>query len=684
MTLSNNQNSAFQNHDSTQPPDINSVHSPSPSQSYRMPTPMNSSPHSSTSHQPLDSTLQNTRPSIASHNSHESSGSIAQSYDELISQLNNAQKNVDLKTIGKHLVSPEESLKQPGGDITRRIYHQMENVSEDSHPNGINIHNPKRRTRSTSFSRYLDETRRGSTASDINVPGGFRREFIIQNSLKKNQEPPNFLTQNFMEFLSMYGHYAGEDFTDDDDDDDEEDDELDQDSGSNYEDVFDEESSLLGNQRLYGAVPQLPKQLPKRRQQPKGTASVAKTFFLVFKALVGSGVLFLPRAFYNGGLSFSIVTLSTFGLLTYFCYVVLIQSKETLKLASYGELGFKTYGAPLKYSILVSILLSQIGFVATYVLFTSENMIAFIGGLLTEQPSWLTRANAVIVQCLLMIPLVWIRNLTKLSLVSLISSAFIVIGLLIIFWFSGWKIYLDGIGPNIANFNSNSWTMLIGVAVTSFEGIGLILPIEASMAQPEKFPMVLSISMVVITAIFVSIGTIGYTAFGDKVKSIIILNLPQGNLAVQSILVLYSVAVFLSGPLQLFPAIKIGESIFFRHKGKTGTKHKDKDGKLYHHSGKYNPQVKWLKNIFRAVSVTLVCFIAYLNADNIDKFVSFNGCFACIPLVYIYPPLIHLRSVTKKIEKSTMDRILPVFDYVLIVVGIVTVIYSTYQIVFLN
>lgn len=652
-----------------------------------MPNPVDSSPHSSTSHQPLDSALQNMPPSMQSVNSQDSSGSNAQSYDELISQLNSTQKNVDLKTIGKHLVSPEESLKQPGGDITRRIYHQMENVADDSHPNGINIHNPKRRTRSTSFLRYLDETRRGSTASDINVPGGFRREFIIQNSLKKNQEPPNFLTLNFMEFLSMYGHYAGEDFTDDDEDEDQLDEDTDtlRDSSSNYEDVFDEESSLLGQQRLYGAAaPQMPKQLPKRREQPKGTASVAKTFFLVFKALVGSGVLFLPRAFYNGGLSFSIATLSTFGLLTYFCYIVLIQSKETLKLASYGELGYKTYGSPLQYSILVSILLSQIGFVATYVLFTSENMIAFISGLLTEQPSWLTRANAVILQCLLMIPLVWIRNLTKLSMVSLISSAFIVIGLLIIFWFSGWKIYLEGIGPNIANFNSNSWTMLIGVAVTSFEGIGLILPIEASMAQPEKFPMVLSVSMFVITAIFVSIGTVGYTAYGDKIKSIIILNLPQGNVAVQSILVLYSVAVFLSGPLQLFPAIKIGESMFFRHKGKPGSKKKDKDGKLYHHSGKYNPQVKWLKNIFRAASVTVVCFIAYLNADNIDKFVSFNGCFACIPLVYIYPPLIHLRSVTKKIEKSTMDKILPIFDYVLIVVGIVTVIYSTYQIVFLN
>ena len=524
MAQSNNTNanSAFQNTDNNpQMPDINSVHSPSPSQSFRMPNPVDSSPHSSTLHQPLDSTLQNMPPSMQSVNSQDSSGSNAQSYDELISQLNSTQKNVDLKTIGKHLVSPEESLKQPGGDITRRIYHQMENVADDSHPNGINIHNPKRRTRSTSFLRYLDETRRGSTASDINVPGGFRREFIIQNSLKKNQEPPNFLTLNFMEFLSMYGHYAGEDFTDDDEDEDQLDEDTDtlRDSSSNYEDVFDEESSLLGQQRLYGAAaPQMPKQLPKRREQPKGTASVAKTFFLVFKALVGSGVLFLPRAFYNGGLSFSIVTLSTFGLLTYFCYIVLIQSKETLKLASYGELGYKTYGSPLQYSILVSILLSQIGFVATYVLFTSENMIAFISGLLTEQPSWLTRANAVILQCLLMIPLVWIRNLTKLSMVSLISSAFIVIGLLIIFWFSGWKIYLEGIGPNIANFNSNSWTMLIGVAVTSFEGIGLILPIEASMAQPEKFPMVLSVSMFVITAIFVSIGTVGYTAYGDKIK----------------------------------------------------------------------------------------------------------------------------------------------------------------------
>ena len=56
------------------------------------------------------------------------------------------------------------------------------------------------------------------------------------------------------------------------------------------------------------------------KQPPKGTASVFKTFLLLFKALVGSGVLFLPRAFYNGGMLFSMITLSLFGLLTFLLY----------------------------------------------------------------------------------------------------------------------------------------------------------------------------------------------------------------------------------------------------------------------------------------------------------------------------------------------------------------------------
>lgn len=737
-----------------------------------IPTPSNSSSFRNTNTNPTPS-IRLPSPSINSYNNNNNNSAIPttttsrsitgmsnasindsgdsnpQSYDEQISQLNNLnnKKSFDLKTISKHLINQEDSLKTQGGDITRRLYHQMENITGNNNHNNNNNNNtdttgndlddnvsiggnstfrdgppPRLRTRSASFSSYLEETRRGSMASDINIPGGFRREFLINKAIQKNQQPPNFLTQNFMEFLSIYGHFAGEDFSDEEEEGDEGDEEYD--NGHDGDEVFDEESSLLGNERRGGGSGggQPFRQLPKKphphpqKQPPKGTASVFKTFLLLFKALVGSGVLFLPRAFYNGGMLFSMITLSLFGLLTFFCYIGLIESKTILRLSSFGELGYKTYGKPLKYCILVSILLSQIGFVTTYILFTAENMIAFLSqyvstknNLLSREvlPNWLNRGNLILIQCILLIPLVLIRNLAKLSMVSLISSVFIVIGLLIIFWYSGVNLINNGVGPNITNFNSNSWTMLIGVAVTSFEGIGLILPIQSSMSQPEKFPLVLSISMAIITSIFVGIGTIGYFSFGDKIKSIIILNLPQDQFAVQSILILYSIAVFLSGPLQLFPAIKIGESLIFRHSKKKSKRQQhqhgstdesntnntdDNDGKLYHQSGKYNPQVKWLKNGFRAISVIFICSLAYLNADNIDKFVSFNGCFACIPLVYIYPPLIHLKSIQSKQQqqqqqqtgRSKSDQLFIWLDYLLIVVGIATVIYSSYQIIFLN
>lgn len=585
------------------------------------------------------------------------------SYDEQVSGLNPGSVGyVDYKTVTKHLGKPQEILKMQGGDVARHMYHQLENAAKST-PDSRDM----RRARLSSFSDYLSALRRESTASDINVPGGFRREFLINKSLQENKAPPNFLTQNFMEFLTIYGHFAGEDFEDDDSDD------VDSELVS-YEDVFDEESLLLHERRMQSSQ----RRSKKRSEPAKGTASELKTFFLLFKALVGSGVLFLPRAFCNGGLLFSTLTLSGFGVLTYLCYIVLIHSKRILGKSSFGELGFLTYGKPLKYSIMVSIIISQIGFVATYILFTAENMSSFIKGVFEVT---VAKSHIVILQCALLIPLVLIRDLTKLSFTSFISSVFILLGLVIIFYFAGIQLYTEGLGPNIEQFNAATWPMLIGVAVTAFEGIGLILPIQASMERPENFPKVLFVSMVIITSLFVLIGVIGYTAYGENVRSIIILNLDQSNMAVQLIMMLYSVAVFLTAPLQLFPAIKIGESAIFNSRifVKKSERINTDQGKLYQTSGKYNPQVKWMKNLFRALFVIVISLLAYLNSNNIDKFVSLNGCFACIPLVYIYPPMIHLKTFENKPGKS---RLFQMIDCLIIIVGFMAVVYTTYQILF--
>lgn len=69
-------------------------------------------------------------------------------------------------------------------------------------------------------------------------------------------------------------------------------------------------------------------------------------------------------------------------------------------------------------------------------------------------------------------------------------------------------------------------------------------------------------------------------------------------------------AILLSTPLQLFPAIRIMENGLFSKSGKTDYK------------------IKWEKNFFRFIIVFFCVGISWLGARDLDKFVAFVGSFA--------------------------------------------------------
>jgi proton-coupled amino acid transporter len=171
------------------------------------------------------------------------------------------------------------------------------------------------------------------------------------------------------------------------------------------------------------------------------------------------------------------------------------------------------------------------------------------------------------------------------------------------------------------------------------------------MAEPEKFPKVLSGTMIFITAIFLSVGFISYLAFGSQVQTVILLNMPD-SIAVNTVQGLYALAICLSIPLQLFPAIRIIE---------TG---------LFTRSGKYDSFVKWQKNLFRFVSVLICAVIAIAGSSDLDKFVSLIGSLCCVPLCFFFPPLFHLKAIANNWRQKTIDVLIIVF-------GLVSMIYTT-------
>lgn len=535
-----------------------------------------------------------------------------------------------------------DPIQSVGGDITRDIYKMVDNKSQ----------RPSR-ARSLSSSE-LESSRRSSMASSINVPGGFRREFLV--SLKKiRTEKAGLFTSNFVEFLSIYGHFAGEDL------------ETEDDIACHYElnapkryKGIDEESPLLGESSDPFEVDLI---------NPKGTATDSKAYFLLVKAFVGTGVLFLPKGFSNGGLLFSIGTLAFFGLLSYWCYLILVYSKQQTRVSSFGEIGAKLYGRWFQQLIFSSIVISQIGFIATYIVFTSQNVQAFLSnafGINSIEIHWF-----IIGQLFVLVPLSLVRDITKLSLAAVLANFLILGGLVTIIYFILVDLFVNSkgeLGEGIEFlFNQKEFSVFIGIAIFAFEGIGLIIPIQDSMIYPNHFKTVLMQVIITISIIMIGVGTLGYCTYGKHIETVILLNLPQDSAFIIMIQLFYSLAILLSTPIQIFPAIRLIEL------------------KLFIRTGKNSLFIKWCKNLFRAIFVVFTAIIALYGGKNLDKFVSFVGCFACIPLVYMYPPLLHLRSCcdydnSLSLKEIRNKKFLIYLNYVLLAIGACALVYTTYDI----
>ncbi|GAA5812252.1 hypothetical protein MFLAVUS_005702 [Mucor flavus] len=372
-------------------------------------------------------------------------------------------------------------------------------------------------------------------------------------------------------------------------------------------------------------------------------ASVGKAMFMFLKAFIGSGVLFLPKAFQNGGLALSIVLMIVIALICLFAFLRLVNTQHIVG-GSYGDMGGLLYGQSLRYIVLFFIIISQIGFVCSYFIFISGNLVSVVD-VLSHCSAGIEQKYYIWMPLVILIPLALVRHIAKLSFTAIIADVFILFGLVCIIYFSADQLSTHGVGPNVAAVNPANFALMIGTATFSFEGIGLIIPIVESMERPERFPFVLTLGMLIVCVIYILIGTISYLAYGDQVQSAIVYNFPPDNNLTIAVQLLYSLAICLTAPLMLFPALKIIENgLFSRFR-----------------SGKDSIAVKWSKNFYRTVLCVLCAAIAFgIGGENLDKFVSLVGSVACVPLCFIFPGMFHYK-VSKKITDKVLNIALIIF-----------------------
>ncbi|KAJ6561909.1 transmembrane amino acid transporter protein-domain-containing protein [Mycena capillaripes] len=525
----------------------------------------------------------------------------------------------------------------PGADVTHDIY---------------KWHSDQRklaaRGRAASLSVPHAVTAPDPAFEHIHEPGGFRRNYVLMRATERGEEEPPMLN-NFIEFLYIFGHFAGEDLEEDEDDEDDEE----MGTGAADADGLEptESAPLLGSR---GVSRSLSRSRRKRRMSsvgPHGNATVPQAVLMLLKAFVGTGVLFLGKAFYNGGLLFSSLLFVFIALISLYSFLLLVYTKFVVS-GSFGDIGGALYGPWMRYLILGSIVVSQIGFVAAYIIFVSQNLQALVMGI-THCLKLIDIKYFIMIQLIVFLPLVLIRDLAKLSSTALVADAFILVGLVYIFSSEISIVAQRGIA-DIQLFNPKDFSLFIGVAVFSFEGVGMVIPITDAMREPHKFPKVLTGVMLGVLVLFGGAGALAYLTFGSEIQTVVLVNLDAESKMVQSVQFIYSLAIMLSVPLQLFPAIRIMENGIFTR------------------SGKGDVRVKWTKNIFRFATVFFAALLSWFGAADLDKFVAFIGCFACVPLCYVYPAMLHYKACANTPRKKAADIAMIVF-------GLVAAVYTTMQ-----
>ncbi|RLN66901.1 hypothetical protein BBP00_00001950 [Phytophthora kernoviae] len=522
-------------------------------------------------------------------------------------------------------------IAEEGSDMTRDIFFAIIKETQDG---------PSRPKSLPDQSEILHEDI--GKASDIAQPGGFRREHVITNLPGNSPNVPSYAQDSFLDSIqptsileSTYGDFivASLGLADDD------------------------ESDELGD-----STPLLTRAWKRRPEKHKPGATVGKTVFTILKSFIGSGILFLPRGFANGGMLFSLVALCSSAAMSTFCMLRLTSCSNVLLRepghtnVSYGLVGEKAFGKIGRVAVNISLVLSQVGFCCSYLIFVEKNIGEVILAAFNIQRTGASSSlTLILLQIILYTPLSWVRRIEYFALTNLFADLLILFGIVYII---SYTVHTLGDVPagtaTWENFNSTSWGMMLGTAVFCFEGIGLVLPIYDAMGDKikHKFPRILSTTMMFLVSLFCVFAGLVYAAFGENTQSVVTLNLPsaQDSGATMAVQITYSIALVFTYPLMLYPVVKILEGYMFPHRSQKGF-------------------WRWEKNGFRFALVCLTAAISYYGKEELDNFVAIIGGFCSVPLAFIYPCLFHSKIVD---DGHALNNIV-------IAIGAFTMIFATYQ-----
>lgn len=362
-----------------------------------------------------------------------------------------------------------------------------------------------------------------------------------------------------------------------------------------------------------------------------------QTFILLLKGYVGPGCLSLPWAVSQLGIIPGSIAIFVMAYWTsYNCWsVVKLKRMVASENATFSDVSQILCGSKMKFLTTLCICVQQLAICTVFLSFVGENVQAVIQSVYEVPISHLTVITFVLPAA---IGLSFLPNMKALATCAALATALLLIGfsLLAVIVFLEW--------PHRPHEPLQSEWKTVPLALCailySYEGICLILPIEAAMKEQKRFLGVFVSAMGSVASILTIVASFSILAFGNVTNGSITAFLLEhykdhGHIRnwIFASNAFVSLSVLVTYPLQLFPALELLGPILAGN----GNKVTDENTVC-------SP---WTR-----VNLVILTYLVAVFIPNVQLLISLAGALAGSSIALLIPPILTLAHQRQHSEAS--------------------------------
>lgn len=309
---------------------------------------------------------------------------------------------------------------------------------------------------------------------------------------------------------------------------------------------------------------------------------------------------------------------------------------------SYSDIGEKLFGRTGRILCEASIIGSQFTLVTAYVYFIVGTMQCIVYDAMIyqgiEEPAMVNKWIFGAIVFAIYVPLVWVRNMTKLASTHLFGDIMIILTVLFILGYAIEHVISKGHfnTKNEPAINTRLFPNAFGFSVFAFCGMGTVLPTYDVSGSKDNFFKILVYVCLTIMTIYIIFPLVTISAYGtynrftnrNGIQLLITQSLPQEQIVVWVIELLFCINLIFSYPLVICPANLVIENYLFKDWPKTQKR-------------------TWCTNLTRALMVLATVVTALVVWGQLNYFLSVAGAIACTPLCLILPSMFYYKAVAE-------------------------------------